>query len=131
LQQAWSRKAPKKAAVDAIALYAKTQSTKHAAICRTLRTQIDAALPKATCRIWHATPVWFMGESPVVGYKATAKYVNLLFWNGQSFNEPALTAVGKFKAAQIGFSNPSEIDLNPLRRWLKKSARLIWDYKSD
>jgi hypothetical protein len=64
-------------------------------------------------------PVWFMGESPVVGYKATANYVNLPFWNGQSFNEPALTAAGKFKAALIRFSDPSKIDLNILRRCLK------------
>jgi hypothetical protein len=131
LQQAWSRKAPKKATVDAIDFYANAQSAKHAAICRMLRVQFDTALPKATSKIWHAVPVWFVGESPIVGYKATPKFVNLLFWNGQSFNEPALTAAGKFKAAQIRFSDPAEIDLNSLRRWLKKSAKLIWDYRSD
>ena len=74
-------------------------------------------------------PVWFVGENPVVGFNVTAqKGVNLLFWNGQSFGEPALKAAGKFKAAQIQFTDGTQIDLKMLRRWLKKAGTDIWDY---
>jgi hypothetical protein len=116
-------------AVDIIADYAKTQTTEYAAICRVLRVEIDAALPKASAKIWHAIPVWFIGENPVVGYHARPKHVTLLFWNGQSFGEPALKAAGKFNAAQIQFTDVSQIDSKALRRWLKKAGTDIWDCK--
>ncbi len=81
---------------DAITLYAATRTVEHRAVCQALRVEIDAAIPKAISKIWHAIPVWFIGENPVVGYNVTAKKgVNLLFWSGQSFHEPALEAVGK------------------------------------
>lgn len=75
-------------------------------------------------------PVWFIGENPVVGYNAKATYVNLLFWNGQAFKEKELIPAGKFMAAQIRFSKASEIDLQALQRWLKKSKSAIGDYKN-
>lgn len=56
--------------------------------------------------------------------------MNLLFWNGQSFDEPALAAAGKFKAAQIVFTDMSQIDSQALRRWLKKAKTDIWDYQA-
>lgn len=66
----------------------------------------------------------------MVGYSVTSKNaVKLLFWNGQSFEEPALEATGKFKAAQIQFRHVSELDPKNLRRWLKKAGTLIWDYE--
>jgi hypothetical protein len=118
------------AVTDMIARYTKGQTKEHAAICAVLRKEIDAALPKATSKIWHAIPVWFIGENPVVGYNITSKKgVNLLFWNGQSFGEPALQAAGKFKAAQIQFTELSQIDRTALRRWLKKARTDIWDYR--
>src|SRR5678809_776792 len=90
---------------DVIADYATTQTAEHAAICRALRGEIDAAFPQAISKIWHGSPVWFVGENPVVGYNVTSKKgVNLLFWNGQSFGEPAFQAAGKFHAAQIQFT---------------------------
>jgi hypothetical protein len=120
---------PVSGGADAIAAYAKAQPVAFAAICRTLQKEIAAALPKASSKIWHAIPVWFIGENPVVGYKAAAKHVNLLFWNGQSFKEPGLEAAGKFRAAQIKFMDVSEIDLKILRRWLKEAKTDIWDYQ--
>jgi hypothetical protein len=114
---------------NAIARYSTAQIPKHAATCHLLHAEIDAALPGATSKIWHAIPVWFIGENPVVGYKATPKQVSLLFWNGQSFREPALKAAGKFKAAQIQFSGQSEIDVRLLRRWLRKARTDICDYR--
>jgi hypothetical protein len=113
-----------------IANFVKTQPAEYAAICHVLRTEIDAVLTKATSKIWHAIPVWFIGENPVVGFSITSKKgVNLLFWNGQSFGEPALKAAGKFRAAQIQFTDVSQIDLKAFRRWLKKARTDIWDYK--
>jgi hypothetical protein len=123
-------KTPRKHAPDdAIAEYSKEQSPKDAAICHELRTEIDAALPQATSRIWHGSPVWFIGENPVVGYNVTPKHVNLLFWSGQSFGESALKAAGKFAAAQTQFTEISQIDPTALRRWLKKASTDIWDYQ--
>jgi hypothetical protein len=112
---------------DAVSHYGKMQVPAHAAICDRLRAEIDAALPKANSKIWHAIPVWLIGDNPVVGYKAIPKYVNLLFWNGQSFGEPDLTAAGKFRAAQIQFSDVGQNDLEALRRWLRKAGTDIWD----
>jgi hypothetical protein len=117
--------------MDAIATYAKPGPPKFDAICTALRPEIDAALPSAVARIWHAIPVWFIGENPVVGYKVTAKHVTLLFWNGQSFSEPALKAAGKFQAAQIQFTDVAEIEPKALRRWLRKAGKDIWDYRTD
>jgi hypothetical protein len=117
-------------ATDPIGAYARGQTPTHAAICRALREAIEAAAPKATARIWHAMPVWFVGENPIVGFKASAKHVNLLFWNGQAFDEPALTAAGKFRAAQIKYTDAADIDDKVLRRWVTKAAKDIWDLRA-
>jgi hypothetical protein len=114
---------------DEIARYEKAQTPAFAEICKTLRKEIDSVLTKATSRIYYSMPVWFIKDNPVVGYNAKSNYVNLLFWNGQAFSEKELIAAGKFKAAQIKFTNVSEIDLKSLRRWLRKSKTDIWDYK--
>jgi hypothetical protein len=114
---------------DVITRYNAALSAEHAAICNVLRQEIDAILSKSTCKIWYANPLWFMGEDPIVGYNITAKKtVNLLFWSGQLFDEPNLKASGKFKAAQVQFKAASEIDVNALHGWLKKSAVHIFDY---
>jgi len=111
-----------------VARYAEALPTAHAAICRVLQQEIQRSLLKATSKLWHAMPVWFVGENPVVGYKATAKHVNVLFWNGQSFGDSTLRPVGKFKAAQIQFSEVGEMNLKSLRGWLRKCGTEIWDY---
>jgi hypothetical protein len=112
-----------------IARYEKEQIPAFAEICNTLHREIDSVLTNATSRIYYSMPVWFIKDNAVVGYNAKQKQVNLLFWNGQAFNEKELTAAGKFKAAQIQFTNASEIDLKSLRRWLRKAKKDIWDYK--
>lgn len=115
--------------VEAITQYNLALTAELAAICDTLRKEIEATLPTSTCKIWYANPVWFIGADPIVGYNITAKkVVNLLFWSGQLFDEPALKVSGKFKAAQIQFKHESEIDVKALRGWLKKSATRIFDY---
>lgn len=114
-------------AADPIATYAKSLNPKQSAICASFRKSIDAALPQATSKVWHAIPVWFIGENPVVGYTKKPDGVALMFWNGQSFNEPTLTKVGSFKAAHIIYTDVSQISSKDMTRWLKKAATDVWD----
>ena len=115
---------------DQIAAYSQAQPLALRPICDLLRELIDTALPKATSKVWHGSPVWFMDDNPVVGYNATAKTVNLLFWNGQAFDEAGLQPAGKYRAAQAKFSDAAEIDLKVIRRWLKKAKSDVFDSKA-
>lgn len=116
---------------DPIAAYDSAQSSAEAAVCRKLRAEIERALPEAISKVWHGSPVWFVGEPPVVGYNVPAKGgVVLLFWNGQSFGDPAFKPIGKFKAAQAQFGDADEIKVEPLRQWLKKAGTDLWDMRS-
>lgn len=106
-------------------------STAERAICRKLASAIDDGLPKATSKIWHAHPVWFLNDNPIVGYSQQKPGIRLMFWSGADFDEPALNVVGaKFKDASIFYSQASEIDLAAIQRWLKKSIEIQWDYKN-
>jgi hypothetical protein len=114
-----------------IAEYDSAQSPAEASVCRKLRAEIERALPNATSRVWHGSPVWFVGDIPVTGYNVPAKGgVALLFWNGQAFGDPTLKPIGKDKAAQIHYGALSEIKVTPLRQWLKKAGTDIWDVSS-
>jgi hypothetical protein len=115
------------AGVDSVAVYSADLSPVFREICDTLHGLIDAALPKATSKIWHGGPVWFDGENPVVGYDARAKGVNLLFWNGRAFDEPDLKPAGKYGAAEATFTDATEIDPKTVRRWLKKAKANVFD----
>ena len=118
-------------ATVSIAAYDAAQPAGEASMCRRLRAEIERALPDATSKVWHGAPVWFVGDTPVAGYSVPAKGgVSLLFWNGQAFGDPALKPVGKSKAAQIQFEDPSEIKVAVLRRWLKKAGTQLWDISS-
>jgi uncharacterized protein YdhG (YjbR/CyaY superfamily) len=115
---------------DTLAQYSAQHLAACDTICQQLRAQIDAALSLAASKIWHGSPVWFMQGNPVVGYNVTSKnHVNLLFWSGQLFDEPALKAMGKFQAAQVQFKAPMDIDIPLLQRWLQKAATIVWDYQ--
>ncbi len=115
---------------DPIVAYSQAQPLALRPICDLLRELIDAALPKAASKVWHGSPVWFLDDNPVVGYNATAKSVNLLFWNGQAFDEAGLQPVGKYRAAQAKFCNAAEIDPKVIRRWLKKAKSDVFDSKA-
>lgn len=115
---------------DLISAYSKARPLEFRVICDLLRALIDAALPKATSRVWHGSPVWFIDENPVVGYNVTVKTVNLLFWNGQAFDEPVLKPVGKYRAAQAVFGDAADIDRKVIRRWLKKAKSDVFDAKA-
>lgn len=112
---------------DSIAAYGQSKALAFRTICDVLRELITTALPKATSKVWHGSPVWFIDANPVVGYKATAKTVSLLFWNGQAFDEPDLEPVGKYRAAQAVFRDAAEIDPKVIRRWLKKAKADVFD----
>ena len=109
--------------------YTNAQNPEYAELCGFLRKEIENSLTDATSKLYHGSPVWFIDEIPVVGYNATAKDVNLLFWSGQSFQEQSLIAAGKFKAAQIKYRKINEINIEELQRWLSKSKEIIWNYK--
>jgi hypothetical protein len=100
------------------------------AICELLAKEIQAGLPDAESKIWYRVPVWFLDGNPVAGYSNLKGSVQLLFWSGQSFEEPGLDPEGSFKAAQKRYLHVDEIDINDLQRWLKKSRDIQWDYKN-
>jgi hypothetical protein len=100
------------------------------AICSLLAHEIGLGLPEAKNKIWHAHPVWFLDDNPVVGYGKLTDCVRLLFWSGQSFEERVLTNEGKFKAAEVRYTSADQVNVKDLRRWLKKARNIQWDYKN-
>jgi hypothetical protein len=85
---------------------------------------------EAENKIWHAHPVWFLDGNPIVGYHKLKDCIRLLFWSGQSFDEEGLQKEGSFKAAEARYTTAEDINLKDLKRWLKKSKEIQWDYKN-
>ncbi|ALZ75283.1 DUF1801 domain-containing protein [Rheinheimera sp. F8] len=110
--------------------YNNAQSLADLQICALLAQEIDNALPDAQNKVWHAHPVWFLDGNPIVGYSKLKGCIRLLFWSGQSFASPGLTAEGKFKAAEARFVAVDQIDVVALRAWLAESRDIQWDYKN-
>ena len=110
--------------------YNNSQSANDKAICNALADEIDSNLPKAENKIWHAHPVWFLDGNPIVGFSKLKDSVRLLFWSGQSFDEPGLQTEGSFKAAEARYTSVDEINKKDLKRWLTKSKKIQWDYKN-
>jgi hypothetical protein len=118
-------------AIDAdIVAYNNNQEPAIGELCTFLAERITAGLPDATNKIWHAHPVWFLDGNPIVGYSKLKGPVRLLFWSGQSFDEPGLINEGSFKAAEKRYSSVDAVDLVELDRWLTKSRTIQWDYKN-
>jgi hypothetical protein len=120
----------KKIMGKSILAYNASQTKEVKKICVTLMAEINRALPKAESKIWHGNPVWFLDGNPVVGYSKRKHFVALLFWSGQTFGEEDLLPEGSFKAAEARFTNVDQIHKTNLRRWLKKSKQIQWDYKN-
>jgi hypothetical protein len=100
-------------------------------ICELLANRIDIELAKVESKIWHAHPVWFINENPIVGYSKQKKGIRLMFWSGADFEEENLYELGKkFKDASIFYNDVSQINAKDLKRWLKKAAKIQWDYKN-
>lgn len=110
--------------------YNNSQSSIDKEICDQLAIIINENLPDAENKIWHAHPVWFLDENPIVGYSKLKNDVRLLFWSGQSFEEEKLTNEGSFKAADFRYTSAGQIIKEDLERWLKKGRAIQWDYKN-
>ena len=110
--------------------YIRAQSDTDQAICHALAREIIRGLPGAEYKIWHRHPVWFLDGNPVVGFSKLKNCIRLLFWSGQSFDEPGLEPEGSFKAAEKRYTSADQINTRELQRWLKKSRTIQWDYKN-
>ncbi|MFN0274262.1 MAG: DUF1801 domain-containing protein [Chitinophagales bacterium] len=113
-----------------IKAYNNAQTAADKKICNLLAEEIDKHLPEAASKVWHAHPVWFLDENPVVGYSKLKDSVRLLFWSGQSFEEEGLQKEGSFKAADARYTSVEEVNVKDLKRWLKKAKDIQWDYKN-
>ncbi len=113
-----------------IQAYHNSQTEEDKLICDALHDIISESLPKAESKVWHAHPVWFQGGNPIVGYSKLKGGVRLLFWSGQSFDEPGLMPEGTFKAAEIRYTNKHQINVDDLKRYMEKAEQLQWDYKN-
>ena len=113
-----------------IQAYNNSQTIPNKKISNLLAKTICNGLPQAENKIWHAHPVWFIDGNPVVGYSKLKNAIRLLFWSGQSFEEAALQKEGSFKAAEIRYTLPDQVDTKELERWLKKAEAIQWDYKN-
>jgi hypothetical protein len=113
-----------------IQAYNDAQSATDKDICNQLAQEIDRSLPEAENKIWHRHPVWFLDGNPIVGYHKLKNCIRLLFWSGQSFDEPDLQKEGTFKAAEARYTAADQINKTDLQRWLEKSKAIQWDYKN-
>jgi len=120
-----------KTTATSISQYNKLQTRSVKEICDFLEVQINKNLKRSESKVWHGSPVWFINENPIVAYSVRKDgRVSLMFFSGQSFNEPDLKSEGKFKAAEIFYSDVKEIKITHLKRWLKKAKDIQWDYKN-
>ena len=111
--------------------YHKALETSDQLIAELIAETIDNNLPGATSKIWHAHPVWFLNDNPIVGYSKQKKGLRLMFWSGADFEENKLEVLGgKFKDASIFYQTLDEVEIEELKRWLKKSISIQWDYKN-
>ncbi|PJZ46229.1 DUF1801 domain-containing protein [Leptospira brenneri] len=113
-----------------IETYNQSQSSTDKEICDLLYQEINLNLSKAEKKIWHAHPVWFLDGNPIVGYSKLKTCIRLLFWSGQSFEEEGLTPEGSFKAADVRYTDVSQIKKKDLKRWLGQAKKIQWDYKN-
>jgi len=116
--------------MDGISEFNQNLGEPSASLTNALRSHIDAGLPEAESKIWHRHPVWFLDGNPVVGYAQRKDGVHLLFWSGQSFDEPELRASGSFKMAEFTYRSPDDLDPVAIARWLQKCRAIQWDYKN-
>lgn len=110
--------------------YNESQAENDKMICDLLSQILDKELVNAKSKVWHGHPVWFLDENPIAGYSKLKDSVRLLFWSGQSFNEPGLVNEGSFMAAEARYTSVEQVNIDDLKRWLKKSQDIQWDYKN-
>ena len=110
--------------------YHDSLSNDDKAICTLLYEEISRTLTKAENKVWHGHPVWFLDDNPIVGYSKLKNCIRLLFWSGQSFDEPGLQAEGTFKAAEVRYTSADQVNTKDIKRWLDKSKKIQWDYRN-
>ena len=111
--------------------YNNSQSAEVQLICNLLAEHISFHLPEAESKIWHAHPVWFLEDNPIVGYSKQKPGIRLMFWSGKSFEEDKLNVLGgKFEDASIFYNSADEINSTDLENWLQKAKVIQWDYKN-
>ncbi len=114
-----------------IQAYNDQQEVTDKIICDLLAKTINSELNDAENKIWHAHPVWFLDGNPIVGYSKQKAGLRLMFWSGADFEEDDLAVKGeKFKDASVFYHTAEEINIQDLKRWLKKSRNIQWDYKN-
>jgi hypothetical protein len=114
-----------------IEAYNKSLSAQDTEMCDLLAAIIDNELAEAESKVWHAHPVWFLDGNPIVGYSKQKAGIRLMFWSGASFEEEQLNVPGKkFKDASIIYTSVEQINKKDLKRWLKRSREIQWDYKN-
>jgi len=108
------------------------QLPQFAPICDVLLEMFNETLVDSTSKQYHRSPAWFIDDNPIVGYYIPVKneYVRVMFWSGQSFDEPSLHAEGTFKAATIDYPTLESINKDELRRMLQTAINKQWDYKN-
>ena len=118
--------------LENIQIYHASQSAEDKEMCELLYQEICKHLPEAEHKIWHAHPVWFLDGNPIVGYSKLKAGLQLLFWSGVSFEEERLVPgkSGKFKDASVTYTSIKQINTKDLKRWLKKSKEIQWDYQN-
>lgn len=120
-----------KTTATTISEYNTLQEVSVRELCDFLKSYIDTQLRNTESKIWHGSPVWFIDGNPIVSYSARKDgVVSLMFFSGQSFDEPTLKKEGNFKAAEIFYTDIQEIKVTHLKRWLKKAKDIQWDYKN-
>jgi uncharacterized protein YdhG (YjbR/CyaY superfamily) len=116
---------------EEIKSYNNQHTSTYKEICSLLALTINNELTEAENKIWHAHPVWFLNGNPIVGYSKQKKGIRLMFWSGADFEEESLNIKGeKFKDASVFFNSVTEVNINDIIRWLKKSREVQWDYKN-
>ena len=111
--------------------YNKLQAGSIKEVCNALEANINKYLKGSESKIWHGTPVWFLDENPIVAYSVLKSgKVSLMFFSGQSFDEVLLKPEGKFKAAEIFYTEVKYVKTTHLKAWLKKAKEIQWDYKN-
>ena len=113
--------------MDEIAGYHKSFTSQQAKVMQKLREELDKALGQEHSKLWHGAPVWFVGDNPVAGYSVNSRGVCLLFWNGKSFKDTSLYPVGKFFAAELRYTELSEIKVTKLRVLIRQAKNNVWD----
>ena len=117
--------------IPEIADFNENQTDVERKICSLLALTLNNYLPEAENKIWHKHHVWFLEGNPIVGYSKLKAGIRLMFWSGASFDEVKLApSTGKFKDASILYTTLEQINIKELKRWLKKSKTIQWDYKN-